>query len=178
MQRAAAGLDSDTTGFPGTPFYARIAQAYREGARVCFCAPTFPSISGGFAPVTGQAGARYFIAEQKEVDHRMEARASVAFDSTRSGIAGWLADPAPMGSLDYVSPDATLVASFVSRNPGAIVDSLTGILNHKASDLGAGGTAVQNELGASLGGEFTFAIRWTPHASPVVEAGGRSVRPC
>ena len=41
------------------------------------------------------AGARYFIAEQKEVNHKMEARASLAFAGDRTGIAGWLADPDP-----------------------------------------------------------------------------------
>ncbi len=45
------------------------------------------AMSGG-APAL--AGARYFIAEQKEVDHQMEARASVAFDGPRTGSPpGW-----------------------------------------------------------------------------------------
>ena len=70
------------------------------------------------------AGVRYFIAEEKEVNHQMEARATLGFDGPRTGIAAWLADPAPMGSLDYVSPDATFVAAFVVKNPGAIVDQV------------------------------------------------------
>jgi hypothetical protein len=141
-------------GFAGTPFHARIAQAYQQGAGLLLCAD-LSRMSGG-APML--AGARYFIAEQKEVDHKMEARASVAFDGARSGMAAWLADPAPMGSLDYVSPDATLVASFVAQSPGAIIDSLTGVINRKAAELGPDGTAVKNEIAAALGGEFTFAI--------------------
>ena len=152
VQSAAQGMDGSA--FQATPFYQRIAAEYRDGAGLLLCAD-LSNMSGG--PVA-LAGARYFIAEQKEVDHKMEARASLAFDGARSGVAGWLAAPAPMGSLDYVSPEATLVASFVASKPGAIVDALTGVVNRKASELGDSGAAVQNELASGLGGEFTFAV--------------------
>ncbi|HWC98803.1 MAG TPA: FecR domain-containing protein [Candidatus Sulfopaludibacter sp.] len=156
VQQVAAGLQAGTGGFQGTPFYARIAEAYKRGAGLLLAAD-ISAISGG---QTGPMleGARYLIAEQKEVDHKMEARASLAFDKSRAGMAAFLAAPAPMGSLDYVSPDATLVASFVVNNPGAIVDALGGVVNRKTSELGNNGTALQAELAASLGGEFTFAI--------------------
>ncbi|SPE36330.1 putative FecR [Candidatus Sulfopaludibacter sp. SbA3] len=157
VQGVGAAVDSAKGDFQGTPFYARIEAAYHEGAGLLLCADLsrMPD-SRGATPAL--AGARYFIAEQKEVEHKMEARASLAFDSARTGLAGWLSDPAPMGSLDYVSPEATLVASFVARNPASIVDALTGVVGRKASELGANGTSVQNDLAASLGGEFTFAV--------------------
>ena len=154
VQKAAAELDSPSTGFEKTPFYSRIEQAYRQGAGFLLCAD-ISRMNGGGSPL---AGAHYLIAEQKQVDQKMEARASLAFDSGRTGVAGWLADPAPMGSLDYVSPEATLVAAFVASNPSAVVDSLTGVVNRKASELGANGTQLQNELAGALGGEFTFAV--------------------
>ncbi len=154
VHSAAANFGSNATPFRGTPFYARIDEAYGQGAGLLLCAD-LSRIGGGTAAA---AGAHYFIAEQKEVDHKMEARASLSFDGGRTGMAGFLADPAPMGSLDYVSPEATLVASFVARNPGAIVDSLTGVVNRRTSELGTGAAALQNQLAAALGGEFTFAV--------------------
>jgi hypothetical protein len=157
VRQFAPALDSAAGSFQGTPFYARIADAYHEGAGLLLCAD-LSRIAGGPAATPALAGARYFIAEQKEVDHKMEARASLAFDSARTGAAAWLADPAPMGSLDYVSPDATLVASFVARDPAGIVDALTGVVNRKPAELGATGTALQNDLAATLGGAFTFAV--------------------
>ncbi len=78
--------------FAGTPFYARIAQAYGEGAGLLLCADLSRMAQHG-AP----AGARYFVAEQKEVNHQMEARATLGFDGARSGPAGWLASSGPHG---------------------------------------------------------------------------------
>src|SRR4029077_17241401 len=76
------------------------------------------------APRQAIAGARYFIAEEKQVGKEMEARASLGFDGPRSGMAGWLANPAPMGALDYVSPEATIVTAFVVKSPTSIVSEL------------------------------------------------------
>ena len=59
----------------------------------------------------------------------MEARAALGFDGPRTGIAAWLADPSPMGTLDYVSPEATIVTAFVVKSPTAIVDGLVGLQN-------------------------------------------------
>ena len=98
------------------------------------------------------------IAEQKEVDHQMEARASMGFDGSRNGIASWLAAPAPMGSLNYVSPDAAFVASFVAQDAGATVDAITGMLHRTAADLGPNGKEMRDDLAASLSGEFTLAM--------------------
>jgi hypothetical protein len=88
----------------------------------------------------------------------MEARASMGFDGSHAGIAGWLAEPAPMGSLDYVSPDATFLAAFVARDAGATVDTLTGMFKKTAADLGPRGVELRNDLAASLSGEFTLAL--------------------
>jgi hypothetical protein len=156
VQQFVQGLELANGGFLDTPFYTRIAEAYRDGAGLLLCADLSRMSGGNGTPML--EGARYFIAEQKEVDHKMEARASLGFDKARTGMAAWLAEPAPMGSLDYVSPDATLVASFVVKNPAGIVDALTGVVNRKASELGSNGAAIQSELGAALGGEFTFAV--------------------
>src|SRR5581483_8635873 len=97
-----------------------------------------------------------------EVGHKMEARASIAFDGARSGMAGWLADPAPMGSLDYVSPDATLAASFVVKNPAGIIDALTGVVNRKPSELGEIGMTLQNAGGESRR-RIHFRRGWSAH---------------
>jgi ferric-dicitrate binding protein FerR (iron transport regulator) len=154
----AAALDS---GFQNTGLYARIAQRYGEGAGLLLCAdltrlPAPP-------PLTG---ARYIIAEQKEVNHQMEARATVGFDGPRTGIAAWLAEPSPMGALDYVSPDATLVTAFVVKNPAAIVDQTLALQQRSpaAADKALAdarqqaGFDVRADLAASLGGEFAVVL--------------------
>jgi hypothetical protein len=155
----AAALDS---GFQNTALYARIAQQYREGAGLLLCADLarLPS------PPQQLNGVRYIIAEQKEVNHQMEARATVGFDGPRTGIAAWLAEPSPMGALDYVSPDATLVTAFVVKNPAAIVDETLALAQRSPAAAGKAladarqqvGFDVRGDLAASLGGEFAVAL--------------------
>jgi hypothetical protein len=152
VARFAPALDSASGGFLGTPFEKRIEQAYREGAGLLFCV----DLSGG---ATGSlAGARYLIAEQKEVDHHAEARATLGFDGERQGMAAWLAQPAPMGSLDYFSPETAFAAAFVVRRPAAIVDELGGVWKGLGGSLGEETAGLRSDLAASLGGEFGLAL--------------------
>jgi hypothetical protein len=71
-----------------------------------------------------------------------------------------------MGSLDYISPDANLVAGFVVKDPKALVDDLLGVLNNASPDLNkklgelqtSHGLDLRNDFAAYLGGEYAFAI--------------------
>jgi hypothetical protein len=153
VKALAPVMDSPSGGFAGTPFYARIQQVYRSGAGLMLCAD-LSRIHGDHAI----SGPRYFIAEQKEVDHQMETRAAIGFAGPRTGMAAWLASPAPMGSLEYVSPDATFVAAFVVNSSSAIVDEVSGVVRRTPADLGAAAADVHAGLAASLGGEFALAL--------------------
>lgn len=153
VDRLAPALDAASGGFAGTPFYARIQQAYAEGAGLLLCADL--SRMGHPDSLTGL---RYVIAEDKEVHQQMEARATLGFESQHTGPLAWLADPAPMGSLDYVSSDATLLGAFVVRDPGAMLDQIAGLVHSTPAELGAQTPDTQRDLAASLGGEFALAM--------------------
>ncbi len=97
----------------------------------------------------------------------MEARASVGFDGPRTGMAAWLANPAPMGALDYVSPEATIVTGFVVKSPTTIVNELL----TRAAALPGGaaekaladaqiqtGIDIRKDLADALGGEFSLSL--------------------
>ena len=165
----ASALDSPSS-FSTTPFYARISESYREGAGILIAAD-LSHLAHQPLPV---AGARYFIANQKQVDRRTETTAAVSFDGPRTGIAAWLSEPAPMGSLDYVSPDATFVTSFVVKNPGAIVDQVQQLVdqlpmagNKAREDVRRQSTLdVHDDLAASLGGEFSLSLDGPPFPVP------------
>jgi len=150
VENLATVFDSPTGGFEGTPFHARVAQIYREGAGLFVCADLTR---------LGQhsAGMSYFVAEEKEVNQQMEMRATLGFDPAHSGIAAWLANPAPMGSLDYVSPEAGTVAAFVVRDPAEIADLVGGVVSTTPAGLGAQGD-LRKDLAASLGGEFALSL--------------------
>ena len=158
----APGGVASTSGFLTTPFWARIAESYRDGAGLLLCA----DLSRLGTTTTPLAGARYIVAEEKEVNNKLEARASVGFDGPRTGIASWLANPSPMGSLEYVSPDATLVAGFVVKNPVAIVDETLLLQQRSQADAQKTlaeaqqqtGIDVRNDLAMSLGSEFSVSL--------------------
>jgi hypothetical protein len=105
-------------------------------------------------------------AEEKEVNRKMEARLSIGFDGPRTGIASWLASPSSMGTLDYVSPEATLVTAFVVKNPTAIVDEVLAVQQRSpaaaekalADARQQTGIDVRNDLAASMGGEFSLSL--------------------
>ena len=148
-------------GFAGTPFYARIMESYQNGAGLLLCADI-----AGMGQKQAIAGVRYFIAEEKQVGKEMEARASLGFDGPRSGMAAWLANPAPMGALDYVSPEATIVTAFVVKSPTAIVNELLTVQQRSPAAAEKAladaqiqtGIDIRKDLADALGGEFSLSL--------------------
>jgi len=152
VEALAPALDAQVGGFESTPFYARIAEAYRGGAGLLL-AVDLAHISAQPMPM----GMRYLLAEEKEIDRQPETRATLGFEAGGGGIASWLAPPAPMGSLDYISPDATVLGAFVVRNTSDILTQLTGVLRKTPADIGAHGD-IEKDLVSSLGGEFAISM--------------------
>jgi hypothetical protein len=115
---------------------------------------------------TGFESMRYLVVERKDVNGRTENQATLAFQGHRSGMAGWLAEPAPMGSLDFVSPNATFVVSAVLKSPESMIRDLLGTLakddptfQEKLDRIyQETGVRVSPGLGEPLGGEITFAV--------------------
>ena len=63
-----------------------------------------------------------------------ETRAVLTFARERRGIASWLATPAPMGALDFVSADAHLAAAFVIKDPVLMVEDILGFMEGVAPE--------------------------------------------
>ena len=156
VEAVAGQLDS---GFAKTPLYARIQQSYQEGAGLLL----WVDLGHMQTPLQG---ARYFSAESKQTGGQVVGSATLGFDGPRSGLAAQLADPSPMGSLDYISPDALAVLGFVVKDPGAIVDQALAITQGSAAaavqaldeEKQEKGFDVRRDLAASLGGEFAVAM--------------------
>jgi hypothetical protein len=160
VDAVSAQFDKPGASFQGTPFYAAINESFTAGTGMIIAADMSRI---GSNPVPG---ARFFIAEQRDANDHGEVRASLGFDGQRSGIAALLSAPAPMPSLDYVSPDATVVAAFVVSRPQDIVTQLLGVT--KGSPAAAekalsefrqeAGFDIQKDLAACLGGEFSLSL--------------------
>ena len=150
--------------FSQSAFYARIAEAYRDGAGWLFCADlqsmAAPAKPAGAQASMGLSDIRYLIVERKEVAGRTENRAALTFAGARHGVASWLAAPAPMRTLDFITPEATFVTALVVQNPAVAFDELAGMLG--ASSLAEfeaqTGLNLRADLAGPLGGELAFAM--------------------
>ncbi len=178
LKGLAARMRSDAKPFASTPFYAQIANLYRDGAGLVIAADLDRIVmqairsEGGkekdaaAAQQLGVTDLRYFIVEIKEKDGKPYNRAVVSFRENQRGITSWLAAPGPMGALEFISPDANLVAAFVVKEPTALVDDLLETL--KKADPEAWeelqrfqaehGIDLRNDLAVPLGSEYAFAI--------------------
>ena len=70
----------------------------------------------------GILSVKYFVLDQKDTNGKTHTQASLSFNDSQRGIPSWLAAPGPMGSLEYISPNANVVAGFVVKNPVSMVD--------------------------------------------------------
>jgi hypothetical protein len=139
--------------FLHTPLYQRIAPAYRQGAGWLFGADLgrIPQLHGS---PSGISDARFLVAESRTVGGNTENRASLTFTKERQGVASWLAAPGPMGSLDFVSPDAGFAATMLLKNPALIVDDIMSITSAGQSSM----PDLKADMAGAFGGEVTVAL--------------------
>jgi len=169
---AALAQSSQSRGFRQTPFYQKITQSYHDGAGWLFCVDMEQILASHVhnprsrEPLPpGFDNLKYLVIERREVG-KTETRASITFVPRRKGIAAWLAEPAPMGSLDFVSPEAGLAASFVIKDPKSLMDEIfqyaassdPNFQEHLAQFESNLGVSIRDDISAPLGGEITFAL--------------------
>ena len=177
---AAAGA---APALPGTPLHERLVAAYAGGVEWLFVGDfgrLFEEADGGAAGDDRGAAERerfgladfdHVVVEHHGLEGsgfggRAQTTAELSFTGPRRGVASWLAEPAPMGALDYVSPDASAAFAAVLKEPEAMFDDLLGAA--LAGDPGARehfdearaelGIDPRDDLAASLGGEIAFAV--------------------
>ncbi len=169
----AAILEGGSNPFTETDFYASIAELYAEGVGILVAA----DLEGLMASaVTGERAeeaekldslgflsARHLMLEQKRVGQTAQHRAVLTFNEARQGLASWLAPPAPMGSLEFISPDAKVLAAFVFEDPVKMIDDVLAMTDDKdLSELRLfeerHGFSLRDDVAGALGGELAFAI--------------------
>jgi hypothetical protein len=178
LQRIA---NAPQSGFAATAFYSRIADVYREGAGIVVGADLEKILARVKTQQknTGDAGKheqaltqlgvmnlKSFVLDQKKTDGKTHTRAVLGYDQADHGITAWLAQPGPMRSIEYISPDANVAAGFVIKNPTAVVDDLLSVISSVCPDLNKHledleknhGLNLRNDIAAPLGGEYAFAI--------------------
>jgi hypothetical protein len=177
LKRFAAGLNQGGGGFAATPFGQRVAAQYKNGAEILFGADLAtmaanhrahaePNLANGHFEATGLGDVEYLIAERKGSGEQLQNRAQLTFKGQRRGLASWLAAPAPIGGLDFVSKDAGAAAAFISKSPSAMLDDVLNLVNTTNADaaehIARGESELKirfhQDLADTLGGEVTFAL--------------------
>jgi len=128
-----AGLDRSSREFASTPFGQRVVQCYQGGATMVGAAdlhqilkkvPPGTQESQMIFQRSGFADMKYLVWDHRNVAGKAVNEAELSFTAPRHGIASWLAKPAPLGSLDFVSRNAILAGTVVLTNPAHIFDDV------------------------------------------------------
>ncbi len=170
VMRTKTGSES---AFQNTPFYQQIAQSYQQGAEWLFCADMEQIVvenvhanGGSHELPSGMQDVRYLTMEHRDLAGKTENQAALTFASDRHGVASWLAAPAAMGSLEFVSPDASMVTSAVIKNPRNILEDVFQMVGGSNASFSRdladfeskSGVRVLDDIAAPLGGEVTMAF--------------------
>src|SRR6266699_2416217 len=174
VREMSAQLDAGATLFAGTDFGQRIAAVYSRGAETLVAANLGQILNSSHTQQADSKALRnsgfndikYLIASRGESSSQGDNRITLEFKGQRHGIASWLAAPAPMGSLDYVSSNAGAAVSFVAKQPALMLDdifSTIGASNPSFSQSLAQtnpelGLNLHDDLARALGGELTLAL--------------------
>jgi ferric-dicitrate binding protein FerR (iron transport regulator) len=158
-----------TPGLGGQPFGQKIRETFQDGANIMFCADMSVAGSKVDTPLSKKLGTddvRYLVLAERDFSGHSETRATLNFAGTRHGLASWLGTPGPMGSLDFVSPNATVSASFVMKTPALLVDDLFALAESSNPQFRENlqkteaeiGVSLREDLAASLGNDVTVAV--------------------
>jgi type II secretory pathway pseudopilin PulG len=175
LRSFSARLDRGSRGFVSTPFGQRVVQAYGGGVTIVAAADLHKILSQ-IPPGTNQdqmtfqhtgfADMKYLVWEHTSVAGQDVSQAELSFTGPRHGIASWLAKPAPLGSLDFVSPKAMLALTLVLTNPAQIFEDIKELASASNPNAFAPLAQMEQVLNLSLkrdllsylGGEVTVEL--------------------
>jgi len=167
-----ARLDRHSRDFALTPFGQRVAHAYEGGATVLAAADLHKIMSQlpqgtprdqMILQRTGFADVQYFVWEHRNSAGHPLSQTELSFTGPRHGVASWLAAPAPLGSLDFVSPKAMLVGTLLLVSPAKIFEDVKELTTASNPNAFAGleqmelalNLSLKDDLLSLLGGEIT-----------------------
>lgn len=176
--RALSARLSTPGAFEQTPFGQRIAAAYENGVGLLFAADLEHITSAAREGHPRRArqeermqragidDVRHLLVELKDVDGHGQTSAQLSFRGARHGIASWLAAPAPMGSLDFFSPNAQAVGAFVFKSPALLLDDVLSLarIDDPRAERGLAelesklDLRVRADVAETLGGEVALAL--------------------
>jgi hypothetical protein len=175
LRKFNAQLDQAGRGFVATPFGHRVEQAYAGGVTTVAAAdmqkilqqvPPGPHPEQMPLQRSGFSDMKYLVWEHTRLNGQTLSQAELSFTGPRRSAAAWLARPASLGSLDFVSPKAILVSTLMLANPARIFDDVKEIVSASNANAFASIAQMEQVLKVSLrddvlnclGGEITLEL--------------------
>ena len=174
VQQMSAQFDAGATQFAATDFGQRILNVYSQGTETLVAANLGQILNSTHTQQhesnvlqnSGFNDIKYLIATRGQGSSQADNRITLEFNGQRRGMASWLAAPAPVGSLDYVSANAGAAVSFVGKQPAFMLDDVFSTFGAADANFSNGLTQLDAELGlnihddfaSALGGEMTIAL--------------------
>ena len=178
LLQQVADAANGSGGFSASPLYETVAAQYDQGVDWLLAVdlPAVMALEENEAEdldsdeeetfLNPLKGIGNLVTKRRLVNGQTENQLVFSFIEEPRGILSWLAEPKPMGAMDFVSPDATMAAGFSLRDPLQIMDEL---LEHFASvkEEALGeleefqneiGLDIREDIAASLGGEALFSL--------------------
>jgi len=189
LRRLNTRIERHEAAFAANQFGQRLAQAYLNGGAGSFLGVDMQKILGDL-PIgaaknqealqrSGFGDLKYFIWEHKDAPGQPTSQGELAFKGPRHGVASWLAAPAPLGGLDFISPNAGMVVAVALKSPARILDDVQEL----SGSSGPGPLAMLDMMGQELNinikddvlskltGEIVIEVEQAaqPHAPPAVK---------
>jgi hypothetical protein len=172
-----AQLNAGASGFATSGFGQPISAAYGRGAGIILAADIHQMIGNQTKQMrtsqraneamekSGIENVSYLIAEHREVNGKPENRVDLQFTGARQGVVSWLAAPAPIGSLNFVTPNAAIAVAALSKDPKAIADDLIAMAAANGAQTNGLTEAEEklqinfrDDIAANLGGDFLLSL--------------------
>jgi hypothetical protein len=168
--------DAAARDFIGTRLHSRLTELYAGGVSWLAGVDLQTIVNASIADLSeedaqtladlGLTSADTLVVERHRDGDWYATDAEVQFTETRRGIVAWLAEPAAMGSLDFVSPDAYFAASAVTSDAVEMFDEFLAFIASQDESVFAElanfearfGIDLRDDLAASFGGEGTVAL--------------------
>ncbi len=173
LRQMSRQLDASASGFADSNLGRQVSEAYGRGAGVIVAADLHQMMlqRGQAADSSGSSAGgmedvRYLLVEHRELNGEPENHLSVQFAGPRQQVASWLAAPAPIDSLNFVSPNAAVAVAVLSKDPKSIADDVLAMaatgkaapghdfaVNSEGMDVN-----LRDDLAADFGGDFLMAL--------------------
>ncbi len=154
-----ARVDLGKGKFGSTPFGQRVAQSYADTASMIAAVDLqqilkqMPKETGknqlAFAR-TGFDDAKYLVWKHNGVRGQATSQMELSFNGPRYGVASWLAAPAALGSLSFISAEAIFAGAVLLKDPAQIFDDIRNLASQSNPKTFAGIDQMERGLKLSL----------------------------